>query len=150
MWEKGCRFYLGGLAAAGAMAALTCGGSSSPAGPSPGPGTGTVRTITITASGVDPKETRIDAGQQVRFVNSNNRPHEIQSNPHERHDDCPAVNQVATLSPGQNRMTGPLNQVRACGFHDHLDADNAAFRGVILVGGADPDPGDPYGGSGGS
>jgi plastocyanin len=147
MLEKTRRFYLAGLAVAGAMAAVTCGGSS-PTSPGGGGGGGgaTIVTITITASGVDPKELRIDAGQQVRFVNNNNRPHEIQSNPHEAHTDCPAVNQVGMINPGQNRTTGALTQARACGYHDHLDADNVAFRGVILVGGADPDPGDPYGG----
>lgn len=113
------------------------GGSGTPTGPSSG-GSGVGATITITADGVNPKTVTIQPGQRVQFNNGNTRVHEIQSTPHELHTDCPPVNDVAVINPGQNRMTGVLDRQGTCGFHDHRDPDNDRFRGTILVGVTDP------------
>jgi len=55
------------------------------------------------------------------------------SNPHPEHTDCPEINQVGHLDPGQSRQTGNLNVARTCGFHDHMNAENRALQGTITI-----------------
>ena len=117
------------LAVAALLTATSCG--SSPAGPSTPPVE--TNTITITAAGATPKNVQIALGQRVRFVNNDNRPHNMTSDPHPDHNDCPDLNQVGFLSPGQSRETGNMVDVRVCGFHDHDAADVIALRGQIVT-----------------
>jgi hypothetical protein len=91
-----------------------CGGGSSPSSPSPSD-----PTITITSSGVNPTVINISQGTRVLFVNNDSRSHLVASDPHPEHTDCPEINNVGLLQPGQSRETGNLNTVRTCGYHDH-------------------------------
>lgn len=134
-----------GLGMAGAVAlALSCGGSTSSGGgstttPTPtSPGTtpsGAVNTTTITISNnsVSPKNIIVAAGSQVTFVNSDNQPHDMESDPHPEHTDCPAINQVGFLNPGQTRQSGNLVTKRVCGFHDHNQPSTSALEGSITI-----------------
>ncbi len=56
--------------------------------------------------------------------------------------DCPEVNAVGVLSPGQSRETANLNTVRTCGSHDYDRPTDAALRGRIIIirGSGIPDP----------
>lgn len=131
------------LAAGVAVVALGCGSyESPPTAPTPPPPAGggegntpppSSATITIGAGGVSPSSVTIARGGRVTVVNNNNRVHEIASDPHPNHTDCPEINLLGTLSPGQSGMTGVLNVARQCGFHDHLDPDAAGLRGSITV-----------------
>jgi plastocyanin len=117
-----------GAAAALAAAALACGGSSSSPTPAPaGP------MFSITSLGVTPRTVTVARGTQVTFVNNDSRPHDMESDPHPEHTDCPEINSVGTLSPGQSRQTGNLNTARTCGFHDHLAAENTNLHGSIVI-----------------
>jgi len=117
-----------GAAAALAAAAVACGGSSSSPTPTPnGP------MISITSLGVTPKTLTVTVGAQVTFVNNDSRPHFMQSDPHPDHTDCPEINSVGTLNPGQSRQTGNLTIVRTCGYHDHNDAENRNLQGSIVI-----------------
>ena len=121
-----------GLAAAAAIGlAAACGGSTSPsgAGGTPPPNT----TITITSSGVSPKNLTVSAGTQVTFVNNSAITHEMYSDPHPEHTDCPEINNVGTLTPGQSKQTGNLNTVRTCGYHDHLLFTDTSLQGTITI-----------------
>ena len=117
------------LAAAAIFAATTCGGS--PSGPSTPPVE--TNTITITAAGATPKNVQVALGERVRFVNNDDRPHNMTSDPHPEHNDCPDLNQVGFLSPGQSRETGNLVEARTCGFHDHDDPNNNGLKGSIVI-----------------
>jgi hypothetical protein len=55
------------------------------------------------------------------------------SDPHPDHTDCPEINQVGLLSPGQSRETGNLVTVRTCGFHDHDNPSAQSLTGQIIV-----------------
>src|SRR5262249_40928005 len=96
-----------------------CGGGGSPSSPSNPPGGET--TITISSSGVSPTQVNLSQGSRVLFVNNDTRPHNMASDPHPEHTDCPPINNVGLLQPGQSRETGNLTTVRTCGFHDHDD-----------------------------
>ena len=59
--------------------------------------------------------------------------HAISSDPVQAHNDCPAINEVGFLSPGETGQTFPLSIARTCGFHDHTNEFNAAFKGRIVI-----------------
>ena len=82
---------------------------------------------------VSPKTLTVTAGTRVTFVNNDTRAHDMNSNPHPEHSDCPAINDVGFLTPGQSRQTGNLNVVRACGFHDHNQDSNTNLQGTITI-----------------
>jgi plastocyanin len=111
----------------GALAA-SCGGSGTPDAPT----LPSSNTLTITAAGVNPKELTVAPGSRVTFVNSDSRAHNMTSDPHPEHDDCPEIN-VGVLSPGQSRESLNLVTVRTCGFHDHDNPDNNGLKGRIVI-----------------
>jgi plastocyanin len=125
IWE-----FVGAVAMATAVAA--CGGSN-PGQPSGGGGGTSTTTITITSSGVNPKSITVSRGTQVTFTNNDNRVHDMQSNPHPEHTDCPELAAVGFLATGQSRLSSNLNTARTCGYHDHNDADNNNWKGTIVI-----------------
>jgi plastocyanin len=118
--------------------AYACGGSSTAPSPNPGGGTGSPgtvgATITIGSNGaLSPATVTIRSGESVRFVNNHNRPHQMSSDPHPNHTDCPPINALATLDPGQSGQTNGLTTVRTCGIHDHLNDADPSLRGSITI-----------------
>lgn len=90
-------------------------------------------TITIGSNGaVSPTTLTVPAGSRVTFVNNHNRQHDMSSDPHPDHTDCPEVT-VGNLQPGQSRQTQNLNTARTCGFHDHNEPSNTALTGTIRI-----------------
>ena len=116
-----------------ACLATTCGGGGGQGPGSPSP-SDNPNQMTISAAGViSPSELVVSPGSRVLFINNHSRPHNVTSDQHPDHLECPAINQVGLLMPGQNRETGNLVAVRTCGFHDHEDPDNPRLRGRIVV-----------------
>jgi plastocyanin len=134
------RSIVGGVAATAlATIMMACGGSSSPTSPSGSGGGGSSSgpgpvgaTITLTSSGVNPANVTINVGQSISLVNNDSRAHEISSNPHPVHTDCPALN-FGTLNPGQSKTSDALTVARSCGYHDHLDPSNSLWQGQVTV-----------------
>jgi len=127
------------VAAAVTFVCAACGSSSNMTSPSTGnPGgtctaSSTSTTITISNNAVCPQNITVPRGTQVTFVNNDTITHEMDSDPHPEHSDCPEINQVGNLVAGQRRQTGNLNTVRRCGFHDHIFFGNAALKGSITI-----------------
>jgi len=118
------------------LGTVACSGgssSSAPTAPDPGQPASPSATITLTSSGASPQTVTISAGGQVTFVNNDSRTHNMQSDPHPEHTDCPDLAQVGFLTPGQSRTSGNLNIVRTCGYHDHDDFSNTRFQGNIVI-----------------
>jgi plastocyanin len=112
-------------------ASAACGGGSSPTPPTT-PSNPYV--ITVSAGGiVTPRELTVPPGTRVLFVNNHSRRHDMTSDPHPDHLDCPELNQVGVLNTGQSRESGNLVAVRSCGFHDHDDPTNVNLRGTIII-----------------
>jgi plastocyanin len=102
---------------------------TTPTGPNP-----TTATITIGADGrVSPASVTIAPGGRVTMVNNHNQPHDMSSDPHPEHTQCPETNQIGFLSPGQTRTSGNYNTARTCGFHDHNQENNTALQGRIII-----------------
>ena len=78
----------------------SCGGGSS--GPdAPAPPDNPLQMM-ISATGVlTPKELVVAPGSRVLFINNHSAPHQMSSDPHPDHTDCPEINQVGLLTPGQ-------------------------------------------------
>ena len=124
-----------------AAAACGGGGSDSPTGPSTGGGGGggtppvATNTITIGADGrVTPANITIAVGSRVTFVNSHNRNHDMASDPHPSHEDCPPMDQVGFLTPGPVEDLGQL-QHRARGAASTITTSPAtpALIGSITI-----------------
>jgi plastocyanin len=125
-----------------AMAAACSGGSSStPTTPTPpttppptGGGNPTTATFTIGTDGrVSPASVTIAVGGRVTFVNNHNQNHDMSSDPHPEHTDCPPMAQVGFLTAGQTRTSGNFNTARTCGFHDHNLPENTGLQGRIII-----------------
>ena len=122
-----------------ALTVSACGGSDSPpASPSPTPTptptpTPGETTVTITASGVSPRAVTISPGSRVTFVNNDNRPHDMASNPHPEHTQCTEINSVGFIQPGQRGTTSNMNTARSCGYHDHNLSTDTSLQGTITV-----------------
>jgi plastocyanin len=124
-----------------AFFAPSCGGGGSTSPTTPGTTTPTTTqapapsgsTVTITSAGVSPKQIEIAVGGRVTFVNNDRVVHEESSDPHPIHTDCPPINEVGALAPGQSRSTGAFATARTCGYHDHGDNSNPLFQGTIVI-----------------
>ncbi|MBI4263359.1 MAG: hypothetical protein HY657_03200 [Acidobacteria bacterium] len=128
-----------------AITVAACGGAdgggssttpTSPTTPDPGSGGGgssSGTTITITSSGVSPRALTVPVGSRVTFVNNDSRVHDMNSDPHPEHTDCPEINAVGFLTPGQSRQTSNLNTRRTCAYHDHNQETNTSLQGTITI-----------------
>jgi plastocyanin len=135
--------------AVAALVALSACGGGSPSGPSGAGGggggstpvvgsTGSVgpigATITIGSnSAVSPSQVTIAVGQSITFANNDSRSHQMQSDPHPNHTNCPSINNVAFLSAGQSKSTFGFSGTGTCTYHDHNDPDNASLKGRIVI-----------------
>ncbi len=120
-----------------ATLAAACGGSGGGATPAPTPTptptpTPGGTTITITAAGVSPNSLTVPLGSRVAFVNNDSRPHDMASNPHPEHTQCPTVN-VGFIQPGQTLQTQNLNTAATCGYHDHNQPTTTSLQGTIRI-----------------
>ena len=97
---------------------VSCGGGGNPS-PAPSPTPSNPYTFTLSSSGVSPKELTVPIGTRVAFVNHDARQHDMTSDPHPDHTDCPEINSVGVLNQNDSRETGNLVTPKTCGFHDH-------------------------------
>lgn len=136
--------YRTAILAALAAFAIGCGGStptsasgSGNSGGSGGSGNNNppvaTTTITITAAGVNPQRITVAPGSRVTFINNDTRPHEMNSDPHPTHGECPPIDDVGFLAAGQSKLTGNMTVVRTCGFHDHNQPDVQSLKGQIII-----------------
>ncbi len=140
------RLAVWGIAVGMAVTALACGGggNGSPTQPTPPPppagggggggggGSASSVTITVTAGGVSASAATLAAGGTITWVNNDTRAHDMSSDPHPQHTDCPGLG-AGDLNPGQQRSTGPITVSRTCGFHDHLNPGTQALQGSIRI-----------------
>jgi plastocyanin len=129
--------YLVTAALAAACVVAGCGGSSTGpssggSGGSGGGGSTNTTTITLTSSGASPRDITVAVGSRVTFINNDSQPHDMDSNPHPEHTDCPALN-IGFIAAGQQGITLNLTTARTCGFHDHNQPSNTNFQGTIRI-----------------
>ena len=142
LWAIGCGGGGGSSSGGGGNAG---GGNPNPVGSSGGGSGGVGATINLSANGLDNTQPSVGLGERLRVTNNDTRTHQFMTTPHNVHTDCPALNAIGSLAPGQSGTSDPLTSARGCGFHDHMNPDDPKFRGQVLVGLAsgDPPPPDP-------
>jgi plastocyanin len=118
----------GGAAVVALMVTCSKDSTSSPSQPPP-----TATTITITAAGASPRTLTVPPGTQITFVNNDSVAHEMYSDPHPEHTDCPEFDSVGHLAPGATRQTQNLTTIRVCGFHDHINPFVTSLTGSIKI-----------------
>jgi hypothetical protein len=128
---------LGATAAALTLAAaLSCGGddSGSSTGPSGSctPST-SAATLVIMNNTICPQAITIQRGGQLTIVNQDSRSHDMDSDPHPAHTDCPELNQIGFLNTNQQRTSGNLTTARTCGMHDHSDPNRTSLKATITI-----------------
>jgi len=127
------------------VTAAGCGGSS-PTSPGGGGGGGSVvvgstgavgtvgATITIGSNGaVSPSQVTISVGQSVTITNNHSTLHDMESDPHPAHTNCPSMGNIGTLQPGQSKTSFGFAAAGSCGFHDHNSPENAGLQGRIII-----------------
>jgi hypothetical protein len=132
------KMILGGGAVAVVLAMAAACGSDSSSGGTTGPTGGCTpssnpNTIVIQNNQVCPQTLTVALGSQVTMINNDSQVHDMESDPHPEHTDCPPLAQIGFLNPGQTRSSGNLITARRCGFHDHSRPDVAALKGTITV-----------------
>jgi plastocyanin len=125
-WRR--RAVLGCAAALALAGACSKDSASSPSEP---PAGGT--TITITAAGASPRNLTVSLGTQITFINNDTVAHDMYSDPHPEHTDCPEFDSVGHLTPGATRQTKNLTTTRVCGFHDHINPFITSLTGSIRI-----------------
>ncbi len=130
------RILLMGGAIVCAITVATCGGDSGGSTPAPTPTptpTPGGTTVTLTSSGASPRDITVTVGSRVTFTNNDNQPHDMASDPHPEHTNCPQINAVGFVSAGQSRQTENLNTARVCTYHDHNQPTNTSLQGTIRI-----------------
>jgi plastocyanin len=87
--------------------------------------------MTITNAGVMPVEITIAVGGRVLFVNNDIFAHDVAGGPDPSRPDCPEINEVGFIAPGQSRQTAPFPAARTCEFHDHAHYPHVFGRIVV-------------------
>ena len=135
-----CATALWAIGCGGGGGGSSTGGTTTPT-PTTSGAVGAV--VTITSTGLSSSTPRVNTGERIRFTNNDSVVHQILTTPHLVHTDCPALNGVSSIAPGQSGTSEPLTTSGGCGFHDHLNPDNNNFRGQVLVGLGSGDPTPP-------
>ena len=74
----------------------------------------------------------VQVGQRVTFLNNDVIAHLIAGGPDPAHPDCPEIDSVNFLAPGERRDTRPFPAARTCEFHDHSIL-SPIFTGRIVI-----------------
>jgi hypothetical protein len=127
-------------AIAAALCATACGSSFSSITPAPSlslldpsqPRSATPA-VTITAGGVKPQVLHVDYPVTVTFTNADAVPHKLESAPELNWDNCPEMNTVGTLKPGQSKAVAFSEKDAVCAYHDAGQPSNTAFQGYIAI-----------------
>jgi len=133
---RSTRLLVNGVVAIGlalTLSACDSDSNSSLVGPNSGDDGTVALTITIEAAGVSPKDVTISRGQRVRFVNNDSVSHTMFSDPHPAHTDCPGLNAIDLLNPGQSKTSNNMDNLRVCTYHDEQRDTDARYRGTIRV-----------------
>ena len=115
-------------AAIALAAALSCGGSSSSPSPPSGVCTPSANpnTLVLMNNSICPQTLTVSRGSQLTIMNQDSNTHEMNSDPHPEHTDCPELNQIGFLShrpeplERQPEHRAPLRDPRSQQFHPRL------------------------------
>jgi plastocyanin len=86
----------------------------------------------MTNTGPNPREITVPVGSRVTFINDDFFPHDISGGPDPSTRDCPEIDAVGFIVPGQGKQTNPFETARTCEFHDH-SFHSPLYNGRIVI-----------------
>ena len=86
----------------------------------------------IMPSGVTPAEIIIPVGERVTFMNHDTVPHAVAGGSEPAKPDCPEIDAVGMLGPGELKSTAPFLAAKTCEYHNPR-VQSAAFKGRIVI-----------------
>ena len=90
--------------------------------------------ILLSGCGSSGSSAKPPAAHDCAPVNNDTTAHNMTSNPHPEHTDCPEINSVGLINAGQTKRTDNMVTNRSvCGFHDHDRPDTAGLQGSITI-----------------
>jgi plastocyanin len=125
-----------------AVCAAACGSSfySSTPVPSPTPSLldpnqlrAAVPAVSITAGGFNPQVLHVNYPVTVTFTNNDTVAHALESAPELNWDNCPEMNTVGTLKPGQSEAVAFSEKDAVCTYHDVAQQSKTIFQGYIAI-----------------
>jgi len=119
------------LIIAAAPLAVSC-GSSSPTGATQGTdsvGHAMPLTVMILPTGMSPDEVIVAVGDRVGFMNHDTVPRQVAGGTDPAKPECPEIDVVGRIMPGEIRSTAPLPTARTCEYH----VQSTAFKGRIVI-----------------
>ena len=134
-WRCGCV-----AAIVAAVCAAAC-GSSFTSSESPAPSSlldpsqprAAVPAVSITAGGFNPQVLHVNYPVTVTFTNADTAAHTLESAPELNWDNCPEMNTVGTLKPGESKAVPFSEEDAVCAYHDVAKAAITAFQGYIAI-----------------
>ena len=113
---------------------LACSKPSSSTAPSGGcTPSGAANTLVVMNNTICPQTLTVARGSQLTIINQDSRTHDMTSDPHPEHTQCPELNSIGFLNTGQQRSSGNLNTARQCGMHDHGDPSRSSLKATITI-----------------
>lgn len=89
--------------------------------------------MTVTAGGFKPQVLHVNYPVTVTFTNADTVPHTLASAPDLGWDNCPEMNAVGTLKPGQSTSVAFSEEDAVCAYHDAAQPSSTAFQGYIAI-----------------
>jgi hypothetical protein len=89
--------------------------------------------VKISGSGVDPQVLHLNSPITVKFTNADKAAHRLEAAPELGYGDCPAMNQLGTLQPGQTGSVPLSGNAVICAYHDAAGPADVNFQGLIVL-----------------
>jgi len=89
--------------------------------------------VDITPTGVNPQVLHVDAPVTVTFTDTDRVAHKLEAAPELAYGDCPEMNGLGTLQPGQQRTVTLDQHGFICAYHDAARPTDMAFQGIIVL-----------------
>jgi plastocyanin len=90
-------------------------------------------TVEIRSIGFNPTFVIVAPGGRVTFRNRDTVSHQIASNVHPDHQQCPQLNSPLLAAGESFTATVPQEDHRSCGFHDEQRFNDPGFSGTVDV-----------------
>lgn len=87
----------------------------------------------ITPAGVSPQVLHLDAPVTVTFTNTDQVAHRLEAAPELAYGDCPEMNRLATLQPGQQGSVTLSQHGFICAYKDAARPTDMPFQGAIVL-----------------
>lgn len=87
--------------------------------------------VTLNSDGLNPQSIKVNKNSKVTWINQDQKPHQIASDPHPTNSQLPGL--VSTTLTTGDSYSYVFTDSGTFTYHDHLDPLNSAFQGTVIV-----------------